>query len=86
MNSLGELTMPKKKNEDGITLKPRLKMRFLELELQQQEVADRMKESKQQISLWSTGKNQPTLKKAFRLAKILGCTVDELWDYEDEEV
>lgn len=84
MNSLGVQTMPKK-NDDNITLKPRLKMRFLELELQQQDVADKMNESKQMISLWSTGKKQPTLKKAFKLARILGCSIEELWDYEEEE-
>ncbi|MEM4996337.1 MULTISPECIES: helix-turn-helix transcriptional regulator [Priestia] len=76
--------MPKKINEDNITLKPRLKMRFLELELQQQDIAEKMNESKQTISLWSTGKKQPTLKKAFKLARILGCTIEDLWDYEED--
>jgi putative transcriptional regulator len=36
------------------------------------------------ISSWSTGKNIPSLDKAFKLADILGCKVDDLYDRTDE--
>lgn len=34
------------------------------------------------VSLWETGKSMPTADKLPDLAKILGCTIDELFEEE----
>ncbi|WP_241475500.1 helix-turn-helix transcriptional regulator [Priestia flexa] len=81
--NIGVVAMPKKSQGE---LDSKLKVRFAQLKISQIEVAEIMGESKQTISGWSTGRIEPTLKKAFRLAKVLDCKVDDLWDYtEDDE-
>jgi DNA-binding XRE family transcriptional regulator len=85
MISSGVVTMPKNTNEGTDDLKPRLKVRLAELDIPQMKLAEEMNESKQTISLWANGRKTPTLKKAFRLADKLGCTVDELWEYIKEK-
>lgn len=67
-------------------LKPRIKLRLAELDIKQQkEVAEKLKVSIQSFSSWVTGRGNPTLEGAFKLAKVLDCKVDDLWDYEDSE-
>jgi putative transcriptional regulator len=44
-------------------------------------VAKKLGVSPSQISNWISGKSYPTLNKAFKLAKLLQCKVDDL--YED---
>ena len=36
------------------------------------------------ISSWETGRNKPALGTARKLAKALGCTIEELFEREDE--
>lgn len=83
MNALGVFTMSK----DNIgNLDSKLKVRIAQLKISQIEIAEKLGETKQTVSGWATGRTEPTLKKAFRLAKLLNCTVDELWEYtEDKE-
>lgn len=38
-----------------------------------------------QLSLWMRMKNFPSADKLFKLAWILGCKVDDLYEYEDEK-
>ncbi|UTI41138.1 helix-turn-helix transcriptional regulator [Niallia sp. RD1] len=50
-----------------------------------QQIMDIMKVSETTLSNWSTGKSVPSLKKAFKLARLLGVTVEELYNYTDED-
>lgn len=37
-----------------------------------------------QLSNWISGRSYPTIDKAFKLANILGCKVDDLYDIKKE--
>lgn len=47
--------------------------------LTQQELAQRMGVSQANVSQWETGAAFPTADKLPELAKVLGCTIDELF-------
>lgn len=85
MNILGVETMPKSKESRKDDVKPKLKVRFAQLNIQQLEVAEYMNESKQTISAWANGHKEPSLIKAYRLAHFLKCTVDDLWEYVEKK-
>lgn len=61
-------------------LKPRIKVKLAELELQQVDIAKEFGVSKMTFSNWATGKSRPSLGQAFKLAKRLNWSVDDLWD------
>lgn len=46
--------------------------------LTQKELADELGVDQSAVCLWETGKTQPRAKLLPKIAKILGCTVDEL--------
>jgi transcriptional regulator with XRE-family HTH domain len=48
-------------------------------------IADYMGISKQQLSNWVTGHSPPTTERLFKLAHLLGCETDDLYDYVDDE-
>lgn len=48
--------------------------------LTQIEMAKMMGEKQSTISMWETGSNIPRASKLPQIAKILGCTVDELFE------
>lgn len=62
-------------------LKSKLKIRLAELEMKQNELASQLSVTKQTLSSWANGKNQPTLEMAFKIAKLLDCKVDDLFTY-----
>lgn len=64
-------------------LKSRIKIRLAELHMKQTELADILGVTKQTLSLWVNDKSNPTLDTAFKIAKLLDCKVDDLFDYED---
>ncbi|GAE27118.1 hypothetical protein JCM9140_3234 [Halalkalibacter wakoensis JCM 9140] len=66
-------------------LKPRIKVKLAELELQQVDIAEEFSVSKMTFSNWATGKSRPSLEQAFKLAKRLDCLVDDLWDYKEDK-
>ncbi|MEC0667061.1 helix-turn-helix domain-containing protein [Priestia flexa] len=82
MNSLGVVAMPTEYNDD---LKPKLKVRFAMLDVRQQKIAEDLQESNQTISAWVNGHKTPPLKKAFRLAKLLDCRIEDLWEYIEDK-
>jgi transcriptional regulator with XRE-family HTH domain len=43
-------------------------------------IASRLEISPTQLSNWISGRSYPTIEKAFILAEILGCKVDELYE------
>lgn len=82
MDTLGVFAMPK----DSVgKLDSKLKVRIAQLKISQIEIADKLGETKQTVNGWATGRTEPSLKKAFRLAKLLKCTVDDLWNYTEEK-
>lgn len=62
-------------------LKPRIKVRLAELNIKQKEVYEMLGVTKQTFSGWCTGRIDPTLEMAFKIAKLLDCKVDDLFTY-----
>ncbi|MER2057226.1 MAG: helix-turn-helix domain-containing protein [Niallia sp.] len=50
-----------------------------------QQIMKIMKVSETTLSNWSTGKSIPSLEKAYKLSRLLGVTVEELYHYTDED-
>jgi len=65
-------------------LKPHIKVKLAELEKKQVDVAGDLNIKQQRLSNWVRGRGYPDLNEAFRLAKYLDCTVDDLWEYKEE--
>lgn len=49
-------------------------------------IAEQLGVSSKQVGNWISGFSYPTVDKAFRLAKLLGVKVDDLYEVEDEEI
>lgn len=77
--------VPTRIKEDNDKLNSRLKIRLAMLNLKQKDVARKVGVSGHMFSSWARGHSNPPLLKAFRLADILGCSIEELWDYIKEE-
>jgi DNA-binding XRE family transcriptional regulator len=48
------------------------------------EVRKVMGVSNNTISLWCTGKSRPNLEDAFKLSRLLGVTVEDIYEYREE--
>jgi putative transcriptional regulator len=66
-------------------LKSKIKVRLAELDMQQTELAEKMGVTKQTMNGWVRGRVKPPLETAFVIAKYLGCKVDDLWEYKEDE-
>lgn len=64
-------------------LKSKIKVLLVENDIKQNELADKLGFKPQTLSSWITNTNTPTLNNAFKLAKELGCRVDDLWEYKE---
>lgn len=64
-------------------LKPKIKVKLAELDMQQQELAERLGVTKQTMNGWVRGRVKPPLETAFLIARELGCKVDDLWEYKE---
>ena len=51
--------------------------------LKQKEVAKKLNVDQGAISHWETGRNKPTTKYIPKIAKLFGCTVDELMNGDE---
>ena len=65
-------------------LKSKIKVILVENDIKQNELADKLGFKPQTLSSWITNTNTPTLNNAFKLAKELGCKVDDLWEYTED--
>jgi len=65
-------------------LKAKIRVKLAELELQQKDIYGEFKVSQKTFSNWVTGHSRPNLEQAFKLAKRLGCRVDDLWELKGE--
>ena len=61
-----------------------LKERRIKAGLTQQEVGDRVGVGTSTVGMWESGANQPRASTLISLAKLFGCTVDELLGDEAE--
>ena len=61
-------------------IKLTIKERRRELGLTQRELAERMGVDQSSVANWETGATGPHRNKLVRLAKVLGCSVEELLD------
>jgi DNA-binding XRE family transcriptional regulator len=48
-------------------------------------IADQLGVTRQQLSNWIGGRSHPPIMKAFQLAKLLGCKVDDLYEEEKDK-
>lgn len=71
-------------------LEPKIRQAILKKELRdekkvvQRKLAEELKVTPQQFSLWVSGESFPRANKLFKLAFLLGVKVDDLYDYIDD--
>lgn len=53
--------------------------------LTREEVRKTMEVTENTLSSWCTGKAIPSLEKAFKLSRLLGVTVEDLYEWREEE-
>lgn len=58
------------------------RLRFFHQEMTQQELADRVGITRQTVIALEQGKYYPSLELAFRIARIFGVTIDEVFQYQ----
>jgi putative transcriptional regulator len=49
------------------------------------QIRDVLQVSENTLSNWNTGKSFPPLEKAFKLSRLLGVTVEELYEYKEDD-
>jgi len=59
------------------------RLRFDNGEMTQQELADRSKCTRQTIVALEQGKYVPSLALAFRIARVFGVSIDDVFEYQD---
>jgi putative transcriptional regulator len=59
------------------------RLRFENGEMTQQELADRSKCTRQTIVALEQGKYVPSLALAFRIARVFGVSIDDVFEYQD---
>ncbi len=71
-------------------LLPLFRLRIAEYEarlgrkVEHQEVAEKLNVTKQLFSSWVNGKVHPRADKLFEIARVLGCKVDDLYEYRED--
>lgn len=67
-------------------MKSRVKEWIVRSGMKNDQVAEILGVSRESVSKWCNNKTVPTLRTAFRLAKLLNCTVDDLFNTDDVEI
>ncbi len=67
-------------------MKNRLKVLRAERDWSQQDLAERLLVSRQSVNAIETGKYDPSLPLAFRIADLFGMTIDEIFEPDREPV
>ena len=65
-------------------LTSKMKFKLLEKKMSQTKLAEHMGVSKQTVNGWVNSKFPPPLETAFKLAQLLDCNIEDLWEYEDK--
>ncbi len=63
----------------GDNMKSNINVWIAKSEMSKKEVAEKMEVSQTVLSRWINNKSKPSLEKAFKLAEILDCKVDDLY-------
>jgi transcriptional regulator with XRE-family HTH domain len=66
-----------------INVKPRIKEWYVKKGVSGKELAEHLEVSEGQVSKWGKGKAYPRFEKLWKMAKFLGCKMDDL--YEEKE-
>ena len=61
-------------------LTPKIKERRMEKYMSQTELAEKSGIDNGQISLYENGRRMPTLETAWKIAKAIGCHIDEMYE------
>ena len=61
-----------------------IKKKRIEIGMTQKELAEKLNLSRATVAMWENGTSLPTADKLPKLARVLGCTIDELFDDTDE--
>lgn len=61
------------------------RLRFEHCEMTQQDLADRIKLTRQTVNAIELGKYSPSLEAAFRIAAVFGKPLESVFHYSDEE-
>jgi len=72
-------------NKNEITNRVR-RLRFDSGEITQQQLADRVGVTRQTIIAIEAGKYAPSLPLAFKIARTFGVSIEQVFQYEDEEI
>lgn len=64
-------------------IKPRIKEWYVKRDITGKELAEHLNVSENQVSKWVKGKGYPRFEKLWKMAKFLGCKMDDL--YEEKE-
>lgn len=70
------------KRPEGITMKNRMRVLRAERGWSQAELASRLDVSRQSVNAIETGKYDPSLPLAFRIARAFECTIEQVFDDE----
>lgn len=71
--------------ERGLSMKNRLEQLRAQRNLRQEELAAALRVSRQTISSLENGRYNPSIQLAFKLARYFGCTVEDIFIYEEED-
>lgn len=63
-----------------------IRRRRIELKMSQQVLANALEVERSTVTKWETGKSSPTADKLPQLAKILNCTIDDLFRNDKEVI
>jgi putative transcriptional regulator len=66
-----------------VSVKNRLRVLRAEREWSQADLAEQLEVSRQTINAIETGKYDPSLPLAFKLARLFGCSIEEIFLLED---
>lgn len=72
--------------EAAVGLKNRLKVLRAERDWSQAELAGRLSVSRQAVNAIETGKYDPSLTLAFRIGRLFGSTIEQIFDDEDQSI
>jgi putative transcriptional regulator len=66
-------------------LKSKIRLCIEMSEITREEISKRMGISRNQLSNYSSGKSFPTMEKAFQLSRLLGVSVEDLYEYKEDD-
>lgn len=71
---------------EAVSVRNRLRVLRAEREWSQAELAERLSVSRQTVNAVETGRYEPSLSLAMRIARLFGMTVEEIFELESDRV